>query len=95
MGLCERQAEAPAAPLSRPVPVRCPGRQADHGADCGQWTMHAAPGQLHVRAQAPEQDSLRLIQDLLTARLRKLGHREQLTITWHSVLDPEEPRQPS
>ena len=63
--------------------------------DCGQWTMHAAPGQLTIRAQAPEQDSLQRIQDQLTHRLLTLARREQLTITWHPAPDPEEPGQPS
>lgn len=62
--------------------------------DCGQWTMHAGPGQLSIRAQAPEQDSLQRIQDLLTARLLTLARREQLTFTWHPAPDPAEPGQP-
>ncbi|HEX4398579.1 MAG TPA: DUF2218 domain-containing protein [Trebonia sp.] len=75
--------------------VRHDGDEATVTLDCGQWIMHAAPGQLRIRAQAPGQDSLQRIQDLLTARLRKLGHREQLTITWQPALDQEEPDQPS
>lgn len=71
--------------------VQQAGDEATVTLDCGQWTMTAAPGQLRIRAQAPEQDSLRRIQDLLTARIRKLGHREQLTITWHPAPDQEEP----
>lgn len=63
--------------------VRRDGDQATVTLDCGQWTMHATPGQLSISAQAPDQSSLQRIQDLLTARLRTLGSREQLTITWH------------
>ncbi len=74
--------------------VQQSGDEATVTLDCGHWTMHADPGQLRIRAQAPEQHSLQCIQDLLTARLRKLGHREQLTITWHPVPDQEEPGQP-
>jgi len=48
--------------------VQHDGDEATVTLDCGQWTMHAGPGQLRIRAQAPEQDSLRRIQDLLTHR---------------------------
>lgn len=63
--------------------------------DCGQWTMHAAPGQLSIRAEAPDQDSLQRIQELLAHRLLTLARREQLTITWHPAPNPEEPGQPA
>ena len=72
--------------------VQQSGSEATVTLDCGQWTMHAAPGQLNLRAQAPDQDSLRRIQELLTARILTLAGREQLTVTWHP--DPEDPAQP-
>lgn len=50
--------------------------------DRGQWTMRAEPGRLVISIQAPDQDGLRRIQDLLSARLRKLARHEQLAITW-------------
>jgi hypothetical protein len=48
----------------------------------GQWTMRAFPGRLAVRAEAADEQSLRQIQNLLTARLQKFGRREHLTVTW-------------
>ena len=39
----------------------------------GQWTMHAAPGRLTLRAAADSAEDLRHIQDLVTARLEKVG----------------------
>jgi len=48
----------------------------------GQWTLHAGPGTLTIRAEAGSTASLRRIQDLLTTRLEKLGKRERLTLTW-------------
>ena len=48
----------------------------------GQWTMRARPGLLVIRAEAADEDSLRRIQDLLTARLQKFGRREHLAVTW-------------
>lgn len=74
--------------------VQQDGDEATVTLDCGQWTMHAAPGQLSIRAEAPEQGSLQRIQDLLTTRLLTLARREQLTITWHPAPDPKEPGQP-
>jgi hypothetical protein len=40
------------------------------------------PGRLAVRAEAADEESLRQIQDLLTARLEKFGRREHLTVDW-------------
>ena len=43
------------------------------------------PGRLAVRAEAADQESLRRIQDLLTARLQKFGRREHLTVHWQDL----------
>ena len=48
----------------------------------GQWTMHAAPGRLTLRAAADSAENLRHIQDLVTARLEKVGRRDHLRVTW-------------
>jgi hypothetical protein len=71
------------------------GDEATVTLDCGQWTLRAAPSQLSIRVQAPGQDSLQRLQDLLTHRLLTLARREQLTITWHPAPDPEAPVQPA
>jgi len=42
-------------------------------------------GRLTVRAEAADQESLRLIQDLLTSRLQKFGRREHLTVNWQDL----------
>ena len=75
--------------------VQQAGSEATVTLDCGQWTMHAASGQLRLRAQAADQDSLQRIQDLLTVRILTLACREQLTITWRPAPDPEDPAQRS
>lgn len=49
----------------------------------GKWTMRAAPGCLTVRAEAADQESLRRIQEFVTARLEKIGRRDHLTVNWH------------
>jgi hypothetical protein len=47
--------------------------------------MRALPGLLAVRAEAADQENLRRIQDLLTARLQKFGRREHLTVNWQDT----------
>jgi len=47
--------------------------------------MQALPGRLAVRAEAADQENLRRIQELLTARLQKFGRREHLTVTWQDT----------
>jgi hypothetical protein len=48
----------------------------------GRWTMQAAPGALTLRAEADSGENLQRIQDLLTARLEKIGRRDHLTVAW-------------
>jgi hypothetical protein len=50
--------------------------------DWGTWTAQAEPGTLRLRAEAADEASLQRIQAMLTARLEKLGRREQLTVSW-------------
>ena len=62
--------------------VECSETEGTVSLNWGQWTMRALPGLLAVRAEAADEQSLRRIQDLLTARLQKFGRREHLTVTW-------------
>jgi hypothetical protein len=71
---------ADAAPEVRRV--ECSGTEGTVSLDRGQWTLRAFPGLLAVRAEAGDEESLRRIQDRLTARLQKFGGREHLTVTW-------------
>lgn len=50
--------------------------------DWGRCTLHAAPGVLELRAEAPDEESLARVQELISRRLEKLGHRDRLTVTW-------------
>ena len=54
----------------------------------GQWTMHAAAGTLTLRAEADSKENLRRIQDLLTARLEKIGRSDHLTVNWQPPAPP-------
>jgi hypothetical protein len=51
----------------------------------GRWTLQAVPGALTVRAEAADEENLRRIQDLLTARLESFGRREHLTVNWQQA----------
>ena len=76
------------APGDAPPEVRqveCSGTEGTVSLDWGQWTMQAFPGRLAVRAEAADQENLRRIQELLTARLQKFGRREHLTVTWQDT----------
>jgi hypothetical protein len=65
--------------------VECSGTEGTVSLNCGQWIMRALPGRFAVRAEAADQENLRRIQDLLTARLQKFGRREHLTVTWQDI----------
>lgn len=65
--------------------VECSGTEGTVSLNWGQWTMRALPGLLAVRAEAADQESLRRIKDLLTARLQKFGRREHLTVNWQDL----------
>lgn len=63
-------------------------------------TVRFADGQLHMRAsadtltllvEAADDDVLRRLQDGITARLNKIGRRDQLTTTWHGMETPVPP----
>jgi hypothetical protein len=56
----------------------------------GQWTMHAAPGTLTLRAEAGNEENLKRLQDLLTARLEKIGRRDRLAVNWQEAETPGE-----
>ena len=72
--------------------VECSQTEGTVSLNWGQWTMRASPGLLAIRAEAADEESLRRIQDLLTARLQKFGRREHLTVTWRRP-DPDDPGQ--
>lgn len=63
----------------------CSGDEGTVSLNWGQWTMRASPGLLAIRAEAADEESLRRIQDLLTARLQKFGRREHLMVNWRSA----------
>ena len=49
----------------------------------GRCTLQAGPGALTLRAEAPDEERLTRIQDMIAGRLEKFGRRENLRVTWH------------
>jgi hypothetical protein len=52
------------------------------GLSWGQCTMRAGPDTLTLRVEAPDEESLRGIQDLITADLERFARRDHLTVDW-------------
>src|SRR5450755_1835803 len=51
----------------------------------GRCALQAAPGTLTLRAEAPDEERLTRIQDMIAGRLEKFGQRENLSVTWHGT----------
>lgn len=64
--------------------------------NCGQWTLDATSDTLTLRAEASEYEDLQRIQDLLAARVEKIGRRDGLTVAWKRLEnDPALTEKPS
>jgi hypothetical protein len=50
--------------------------------DWGRCTLRALPGVLTLRAEAPDEDTLRRIEHGVGERLQRIGMRDHLTVTW-------------
>lgn len=51
----------------------------------GRCTLQATSEALILRAEAGDQQHLQRIQDGITARLERIGRRDQLTVTWQQA----------
>ncbi len=60
----------------------------------GRWTIHATPGRLTLRAEAGTGEDLRRIQDLVAARMEKIGRRDHLVVNWQPAETPGGPARP-
>ena len=77
----------PAVPCARRRRTRGAARgmlrdRGDRQPELGPVDHAGLPRPAAVRAEAADEESLRQIQDLLTARLQKFGRREHLTVDW-------------
>ncbi|CAL9666147.1 DUF2218 domain-containing protein [Streptomyces sp. Tu 3180] len=48
----------------------------------GTIALHSAPGALVLRVQAPSEENLRRLQDLVTGHLERFGRRDGLQVSW-------------
>ena len=48
----------------------------------GRCTLHADPGVLTLRAEAPDEESLHQLEQRVADRLEQVGRRDRLTVTW-------------
>jgi hypothetical protein len=57
----------------------------DHGVISfggGRCTLHADPGVLTLRVEAPDEASLRRVERRVANRLKRFGRSDRLTVTW-------------
>jgi hypothetical protein len=57
----------------------------------GLCTLHATSDTLTLRIDADDEDALRRIQNGVSARLEKIGRRDQLTVTWRRLDASDDP----
>jgi hypothetical protein len=50
--------------------------------DWGRCTLRALPGVLTLRAEAPDEDTLRRVEYPIADRLERIGRRDHLRVTW-------------
>ncbi len=84
--LCEHTARISAHPgrhqQSAPRHAEHSGTEGIIEFDNGRCTLRATAEELILVAEADDQEHLRLMRDALTTRLRHIGRRDRLTLTW-------------
>jgi len=64
----------------------------------GQWALRATPEALVLRVEAANEVDLQRMQDLIAARLEKIGRRDHLSVSWQpsgaSGVQPGEAEEP-
>ena len=48
----------------------------------GRCSLYADPAALTLRAEAPDEESLQRVEDLVADHLERFGKRDRLTVTW-------------
>jgi hypothetical protein len=56
----------------------------------GRCTLRADPTVLTLRAEAPDEEGLRRVEQRVADRLERFGRREHLTVTWTPLQGAEE-----
>ncbi|ALV33080.1 DUF2218 domain-containing protein [Streptomyces sp. CdTB01] len=54
----------------------------------GRWILQATPDALVLRVEAAGEEDLQRMQDLIAARVEKIGRRDHLSVTWQQSEAP-------
>lgn len=82
--LCEHLSKVGRGHPEMPVRVEWTDDRGEIRFDWGRCTLRAQPSVLALRAEAADEDALRVIQDRVADRLERIGSREGLTVQWAS-----------
>ena len=80
--LCEHLNKVGQAHPQMQVHVECSDDRGAIAFDWGRCTLRAEPGVLTLRAEAPDEESLRRLEQRVADRLELIGRSDQLTVTW-------------
>jgi uncharacterized protein len=80
--LCRHVEEVAQARPHMPARVEWSQEQGVIDFGSGRCTVHAAAGVLTLRIEAPDEETLRLVQHRITDRLERFGRRERLAVPW-------------
>jgi hypothetical protein len=80
--LCRHVSKAARAHPQMRAHVEWSGGRGVIGLDRGRCMLHALPGVLTLRAEAPDEDTLRRVEQRVGGRLEQIGRRDHLTVSW-------------
>jgi hypothetical protein len=90
--LCEHLNKVAQAHPEMHVRVECSDERGVISAQWGRCALLAESGVLMLRAEAPDEGSLRRLEQRVADRLKLIGRRDQLTVSW---TPPHERRGPA
>jgi hypothetical protein len=80
--LCRHVSKAAGTHPQMRAHVEWSGDRGVIGLDRGRCVLHALPGVLTLRVEAPDEDTLRRVEQRVGDRLEQIGRRDHLTVTW-------------
>ena len=80
--LCQHLSKVGRGNPQMPVRVDWTDDRGEISFDWGRCTLRAQPSVLALRAEAADEDALRVIQDRVADRLERIGSRDALTVAW-------------
>jgi hypothetical protein len=80
--LCRHVSKAAQAAPQMPAQVGCSDDQGVINLGSARCVLHAEPGVLTLRVEAPDEESLRDLEERIGSRLEMFGGRDQLKVGW-------------